>query len=191
MCECVCEERGGKGAYLIDAEITTPERLAPRRDFYPLSGHLLPRLVLVPFLALFLPRDEGVDLGDGGVPVDAAHVDGALEEGVHVEFAALGAEAEELKDAFEPAHELLEEAVVMDVDFVHELVEVVLVALAEVDEGLHGLVRVGRDVLPLGFVDDGEHVVGEDGEVGDAVVDVGRFVDAHEGFVEDGEEVAE
>ncbi len=166
-------------AYLVDAEIATLKRLASRRDLGTLGGHLLPRLVLVPFLPLLLPLDEGVDLRDRCVFVDAAHVEGALEEGVHVEFAALGPVAEELEDAFEPAHELLEEAVVVDVDFVHELVEVVLVALAEVDEGLHGLVRVGRDVLPLGLFHDGEHVVGEDGEVGHAVVDVGGFVDAY------------
>lgn len=133
----------------------------------------------MPFLPLFLPLDERVDLRDRDVFVDAAHVDGALEEGVHVEFAAFGPVAEEVEDAFEPTHELLEEAVVVDVDFVHELVEVVLVALAEVDEGLDGLVRVGGDVLPLRLSHHGEHVVGEDGEVSDAVIDVGGFVDAH------------
>ena len=79
----------------------------------------------------------------------------------------------------------------MDVDLVDEFVEVVFVAGAKVDEGLDGLVRVGGDVLALGALDGDEHVVGEGGEVGHAVVDVGGFVDAHEGFVEDGEEVAE
>lgn len=99
--------------------------------------------------------------------------------------------AQEFEDAFEPAHELAEEAVVVDVDFVDELVEVVFVAGAEINKGLDRLVRVGGDVLALGALDGDEHVVGEGGEVGDAVVDVGGFVDAHEGFVEDGEEVAE
>ena len=79
----------------------------------------------------------------------------------------------------------------MDVHFVHEFVEVVLVASAEVDEGLDGLVGVGGDVLTLSGGEDGEHVLGEGGEVGDGVVDVGGLVDADEGFVEDGEEVAE
>ena len=79
----------------------------------------------------------------------------------------------------------------MDVDFVHEFVEVVFVAGAEVDEGLDSLVGVGGDVLPLGALDRAKHVTGEGREVGDAVVDVGGFVDADEGFVEDGEEVAE
>lgn len=79
----------------------------------------------------------------------------------------------------------------MDVDFVDEFVEAVFVARAEVDEGLDGLVGVGRDVLPLVLFDYGDGVVGEAGEVGDAVVDVGGLVDSDEGLVEDGEEVAE
>lgn len=156
-----------------------------------LGCHFLARLVLVPFLAGLLPGDEGVDLGDGGGAVDGGHVDRALEEGVHVQFAAAGPLAQELEDALQPAHDLGEEAVVVDVDLVDEFVEVVLVAGAEVDEGLDGLVRVGGDVLALGLGEDGEHVVGEGGEVADAAVDVGGFVDAHEGLVEDGEEVAE
>ena len=76
----------------------------------------------------------------------------------------------------------------MRVHLVDELVEVVFVALAQVDEGLHRLVRVGGDVLLAAFVDDlsqslveiwgkrGEmylnHVVDEYCEVCDAVVDV-------------------
>lgn len=153
--------------------------------------HLLARLVVVPLLALFLPPDQGIDLGDGGGFIDLAHGDGALEEGVHVEFPAFGPVPEELEDALQPAHELAEEAVVVHVDLVHELVEVVLVAGAQIDEGLHRLVGVGGDVLALRQVQDAEHVVGEGGEVGDGIVDVCGFVDADEGFVEDGEEVAE
>lgn len=41
----------------------------------------------------------------------------------------------------------------MRVDFVHELVEVVLVALAEVDESLDCLVRICGDVLLAAFLD--------------------------------------
>ena len=42
----------------------------------------------------------------------------------------------------------------MRVHLVNELVEVVFVALAEVDEGLDCLVRVGGDILLAAFVDD-------------------------------------
>ena len=145
----------------------------------------------MPLLALLLPFDERVDLLDGFRFVDVLHVHGALEEGVHVEFPALGAVAQEFEDPLQPAHERGEEPVVVDVDLVDELVEVLLVAAAEVDEALDGLVGVGGDVLALGGVEDAEGVVGEGGEVGDGVVDVGGFVDPHEGLVEDGEEVAE
>lgn len=79
----------------------------------------------------------------------------------------------------------------MDVHLVHELVEVVLVARAQVDEGLDGLVRVGGEGLVLRGGDDFDGVVGEDGEIGDRVVHVCRFVDAHEWLVEDGKEGAE
>ena len=180
---------------LVEPEIAAAERVAAgrraKRSGRLLGGHLLARLVLVPFLAGLLPLDQGIDLGDGGGFVDGRHVDGALEEGVHVQFAGAGPVAQELEDALQPAHDLGEETVVVDVDLVDEFVEVVLVARAEVDEGLHRLVRVGGDVLALRLGQHGEHVVGEGGEVADAAVDVGRFVDAHEGLVEDGEEVAE
>lgn len=145
----------------------------------------------MPLLALLLPFDQRVDLLDRFGFVDVFHVHGALEEGVHVELAALGAVAQELQDPLQPAHQRGEEPVVVDVDLVHELVEVLLVAAAEVDEALDRLVGVGGDVLPLRGVEDSKGVIGEGGEVRDGVVDVGGFVDPHEGFVEDGEEVAE
>jgi hypothetical protein len=72
-----------------------------------------------------------------------------------------------------------------------ELVEVVLVAGAQIDEGLDCLVGIGRDVLTLGCFDGADCVIGEVGEVSYAVIDVCGFVDADEGFVEDLEEVAE
>jgi hypothetical protein len=74
---------------------------------------------------------------------------------------------------------------------VDELVEVVLVARAQVDEGLDRLVGVGGHVLALAGLDGSDRVVDEEGEVGDGVVDVCGFVDADERLVEDGEEVAE
>ncbi len=98
---------------------------------------------------------------------------------------------EELEDPFNPGHKGGEEAIIMDVDFVDKFVEVVLVAGAEVDKGLNGLVRVGGDVLALEGGEDREGVVCEGCEVGDGVVDVGGFVDADQGLVEDCEEVAE
>ena len=98
---------------------------------------------------------------------------------------------EEFEDPLNPGHEGGEETIIMDVDFVDKLIEIVLVAGAEVDKGLNGLVRVGGDVLALEGGEDREGVVREGGEVGDGIVDVGGFVDADEGFVEDCEEVAE
>lgn len=185
--------------HFVDAEIRGAERPRARRERrissggggLMISGHFLSRLIVVPLLAFLLPPDKIVDLGDSGGLVDLVHFDGTLEEGVHVEFAAFGPMAEELEDALEPAHELAEETVVVNVDLVDKFVEIVLVAGAEIDEGLHRLVRVGGDVLALGEVEDTEHVIGKGGEVGDGVVDVCGFVDADEGLVEDGEEVAE
>lgn len=79
----------------------------------------------------------------------------------------------------------------MDVDFVDEFVEIVLMSSAEVNEGLDCLIWIGGNVLPLSGGEDGEHVVGKGSEVGNGVVDIGGFVDADERFVKNGEEVAE
>ena len=73
----------------------------------------------------------------------------------------------------------------------NELVEFLLVPRAQVDERLHCLVGVGRSVLPLSLLDDGNRVVCKRGKVGDAVVDVGRLVNPDERLVEDGEQVTE
>lgn len=99
--------------------------------------------------------------------------------------------AKEFEDPFEPAHQLAEEPVVVNVDFVYEFVEIVLMSRAKVDEGLYRLIRVGRDVLTLCELQDSEHVVCEGCEICDGIIDICRFVDANERFVEDGEEVAE
>ncbi len=79
----------------------------------------------------------------------------------------------------------------MDVYLVDEFVEIILMASAEIDEGLDGLVWISGDVLTLSGGEDGEHIVGKGSEVGDGAVDIGGFVDADEGFIEDGEEIAE
>lgn len=99
--------------------------------------------------------------------------------------------SQEFEDPFNPGHERGEEAIVVDVNFVDEFVQVVFVAGAEVNEGLDCLVWVGGDVLALGGFYHFYGVVGELGEVGYGTVDVCGFVDANEGFVEDLEEVAE
>jgi hypothetical protein len=74
---------------------------------------------------------------------------------------------------------------------VDELVEVVLVTGAQVNEGLYGLVGVCGHILALAGFDDFDGVVDEESEVGNGVVDVCGFINANEGFVEDCEEVAE
>ena len=73
----------------------------------------------------------------------------------------------------------------------HELVKVLLVARAQVDERLHRLVRVRGHVLALGLLDDPNGVSSEVGEVGHAVVNVGGFVDANQWLIEDREKIAE
>ena len=188
-------ECGVRKTDLVQAKVTTSERRRPRRRFKtrtrPLGSHFLPRLILMPLLPLLLPLDQRVDFLNRDILINLSHIDRALKQRIHVQLPALGPISQELEDPFQPAHELAEETVVVDVDFVNEFVEVIFVAGAEVDEGLDRLVRVGGDVLALGALDGVEHVVGEGGEVGDAIVDVGGFIDAYEGFVEDGEEVAE
>jgi hypothetical protein len=97
----------------------------------------------------------------------------------------------ELKDAFQPAHKLFEKPVIVEMHLVDKLIEVVFMTGTQVDKGLDSLVRVCRDILALASFDCADGIVNEHGEVGDAVEDVGGFIDANEGLVEDGEEVAE
>ena len=188
------ESREGGGTNLVEAKVATFEGCRPRGGFGlggACRGHFLAGLILVPFFALFLPFDQSVDFVDRNALVNLAHVRRALEQGVHVQLATFGAVAQKFKDTFQPAHELTEEAVVVDMDLVDEFVKVVFVTGAEIDERLDGLVGVGGDVLALGTIDDGEHVISEGGEVRDAAIDICGFVDADERFVEDCEEVAE
>lgn len=136
----------------VEAEVTAAEGVGARgrSGVGAFGGHFLAGFVVMPFFARFLPLDEGVDFVDGDVFVDLSHVDRTLEERVHIQLSALGPVSEELQDAFEPAHEGGKEAIVVNVHFVDKFVEVIFVAGAEVDEGLHGLVGVGGDVLALG-----------------------------------------
>ena len=79
----------------------------------------------------------------------------------------------------------------MDVNLVNKLVQVILMACAEIDEGLNGLIRIGGKVLTLCGLDDGDRIGDKVGEIGDAIVDACGFVDADEGLVENLEEIAE
>jgi len=160
----------------------------------PVVRHLLLRLGRVPALARHLPLDEARDLGDGAAAVDRAGVDGCAEHGVHVQRVVAGAARavlQERQDPLHPPHQVAEQPVVVDVHLVDEFVQVVLVPCAQVDEGLHCLVRVGGEILALGRFDRSDCVTDEHGEVGDAAVYVGRLVHAHKRLVEDLEEVTE
>ena len=80
----------------------------------------------------------------------------------------------------------------MRMHFMDKLIKVVLMPCAQIDEALHSDIRVRvSQILTLGRFDDFDDVVEKGGEVCDGAVDVCGFVDAHEGFVEDGEEIAE
>jgi hypothetical protein len=63
-------------------------------------------------------------------------------------------------------------------DFMYKLVETVLVAGAEVNECLDCLIGVSGDILALREFNDGDGIICKFSEVGDTVVDIGRFVDA-------------
>jgi hypothetical protein len=115
-----------------------------------------------------------------------------LEQSIHVKFAATaGTVAQELEDALQPAHKLIEKPIVVYVDFVYELVKVVFVARAQVDESLNGLIGICGDFLTLAGFDGFDCVIDEYSEVSDAIVNVCGLVHADERLVEDGEEVAE
>lgn len=103
---CQCEDHRRKTTVetnLIETKIAGSERRRAGRQFgggsgagaraRTLGGHFLPGLVMMPFLTLFLPRNEGVDLVNSSGFVDFPHVHRALEKRVHVQFSASGAMA--------------------------------------------------------------------------------------------------
>ena len=94
-----------------------------------------------------------VDFSDGLFFIKLANRNGAREQSVDVEFACFGALSEKFEDALYPAHQLSKESVVMSVDFMDEVVEVVFVTLAEIDEGLYSLIGVCGNILFTAFVD--------------------------------------
>lgn len=64
----------------------------------------------------------------------------------------------------------------MNMHFVHEFVETVLVAGTHVDKCLDGLVGVCRNILTLTAFDYGDGIVGKCCEIGNAIVNIGGFV---------------
>ena len=79
----------------------------------------------------------------------------------------------------------------MNMYLVDELVEVVLMSLTKIYEGLHGLIGISGNILALSLFYHGDHVIYEGRKVGNAAIDVGGLVHADEWFVEDCEKVAE
>ena len=108
----------------------------------------------MPLFACFLPGDQLVDLRDCFFLVELTDANSTGDECVYVEFSGLRTLSEELQNAFDPAHELPKKTVVMSMHLVDKLIEVVFVALAQVDERLNCLVRVGGDVLLAAFIND-------------------------------------
>lgn len=72
-----------------------------------------------------------------------------------------------------------------------ELIEVILVACTQVDEGLDSLIRIRGYLLSLTCFNCFDNVIHEHGKVGDAVVYVRRLVHPNKGLVKDGEEISE
>ena len=91
------------------------------------------------------------DLSDGLIFIDQIRVHATLEQGVHVQLVTTcRSMAQEVKNTFEPAHQLVEESIIVLVHFVDELVEIVLMAGAEVNEGLDCLILGLRRLLDVG-----------------------------------------
>lgn len=154
--------------------------------------HLLPCLVRVPFLPRHLPLDQAVNLMDRLVLVDYIRVHASLKQGIHIKLTtAARAVAQEVEDALQPAHQLVEKAIVVLVHFMDKFVKVVLVPRAQINEGLYRLVGVRRHLLSLASFNRLDRIVYEHGEISDAVVHICRLVNADQRFVENGKKVSE
>jgi hypothetical protein len=58
-----------------------------------------------------------------------------------------------VQDSLDPAHQLVKQAIVVQVDLMNKLVELFLVTSAQINERLNGLIRVCRHFLLLAFFD--------------------------------------
>lgn len=108
---------------------------------------------MVPLLPRLLPGDERVDLLYSLFLLYNATANSSLKQRINIKLPVLGAMPKEFKYAFDPAHELREEAVVMGVYLMNKLVKVVLVSLAQINKRLDGLVRICRGVLLSALID--------------------------------------
>ncbi len=109
-----------------------------------------------------LPFNQGIDLADCGVLFNCSNIERALYECVHIQLTATARPmAEKFENAFEPAHELIEKAVVVSMYFVYEFVQIIFVPGAEINESLHRLVGIGGNVLALSALYDSNGVIGK------------------------------
>lgn len=101
--------------YLVKTKVAAVEGsyARDRLSGCALGGHLLPRLVQVPSLAVLLPLNQGVDLFQRNILVNLAGSHSALEQSIHVHLTALWALAQELEDFLNPRHQGLEESIVV------------------------------------------------------------------------------
>jgi hypothetical protein len=67
---------------------------------------------------------------------------------------------------------------------VDKLIEIHLMTFAKVNESLHRLVGISRYILPLTLFYHGESIIGEVRKASGTAVDIRRFIDAHEGLIE-------
>jgi hypothetical protein len=108
----------------------------------------------MPSLPGFLPVDQSINFFYCFALIELIHRDSALEEGIHVELSIFRALAEKLKNTFDPAHQLIKEAVIVEMNLVNKFIEIVFMTLAKVDESLNGLIWICGDVLLLTLLDD-------------------------------------
>jgi hypothetical protein len=118
---------------LIESKITRFESSHPTQDISRVvtttARHLLPGLVLMPLLPLRLPPNQTVNLPNRLLLIHPPALHRPRKQGIHIQLSSTrGSVPQKLKDAFQPAHELVEEPVVVDMHLMHEFVEVVLVA---------------------------------------------------------------
>jgi hypothetical protein len=145
----------------------------------------------MPLLPSLLPFDQLIYLLYALFLVHLPQIDCALDKRIHIQLSPTRALAKKVQYILQPSHQRAEEPIVVDMYLVHKFVKVVLVPSTQVDEALHSLIRISGDILPSCFLDHSDPVIGEDGKIRDAAVNIGGFVHAHKRLVEDTEEVAE
>ena len=116
--------------YLVNAKIaTTKLRIQQAHtSILTLSRHLLTGLSNMPPLPRQLPLNQQIDLLYSLLTINQALFHGLLKQTIHIQLAPRGSMFQELQNALDPAHELVKQAIIVNVNLMDKFVQILFVS---------------------------------------------------------------